>query len=379
MRNSSQTASCVAYLDSGPWFGGAQHSLLTLVNGVESASDFDVVVMSADGTRGGLVEQLRRHRTECIEVSLRHWRRSPLGIVQFLLDCRRLRKAFADRFTQEPPGLVHANSVRAGLLATVALPRTIPLAVHDRDLHMPAFARRKVGRRAAAIFAVSRTVRDQWQGIEGPDPVVLPNPFDVDAIADARPVAQLSPDGGAYHVLLVADLVPWKRHGLFLDALALARQRNRRVRGVIIGRPVGASGQRTLTRLRRRAEAAGLHGHVEFLTDCNNALPWIAAGDVLVNTSDREPFGRTVVEALALGKPVVSTRCGGPAELLSDCRAGTLADPTAEGLAEAILRWECPVQRLSIYHSARNHAERYDSRRVIPRLLQHYSGLTGAA
>ena len=65
----------------------------------------------------------------------------------------------------------------------------------------------------------------------------------------------------------------------------------------------------------------------------------MAASDVLVVSSEKESFGLTAIEALAVETPVVSTRCGGPEEILEDGVTGLLVpvkDPLA--MAEAIVR-----------------------------------------
>jgi glycosyltransferase involved in cell wall biosynthesis len=59
---------------------------------------------------------------------------------------------------------------------------------------------------------------------------------------------------------------------------------------------------------------------------------WIAASDVVCQPSLVEPFGQTVLEALATERPVVATRFGGPAELVTP-ETGVLVDP---GIVESI-------------------------------------------
>ena len=63
-----------------------------------------------------------------------------------------------------------------------------------------------------------------------------------------------------------------------------------------------------------------------------------AAGDVFVCPSDFESFGIAVVEAMACGRPVVSTRFGGPTETVLDGQTGFLVDPGDDAaLAERVL------------------------------------------
>ena len=55
-----------------------------------------------------------------------------------------------------------------------------------------------------------------------------------------------------------------------------------------------------------------------------NVPEWMQAMDVVVHASEREPFGIVVVEAMALGKPVVATRPGGPEEIITHDSDGQL-------------------------------------------------------
>ncbi len=67
---------------------------------------------------------------------------------------------------------------------------------------------------------------------------------------------------------------------------------------------------------------------------------WMQAMDVVVHASDREPFGIVVIEAMALGKPVVAGSLGGPAEVITDGVDGLLAPyGDSAALARAITRF----------------------------------------
>ena len=81
------------------------------------------------------------------------------------------------------------------------------------------------------------------------------------------------------------------------------------------------------------AEQVVFAGHREDVPDL------MAVAEMLVITSDAEPFGRVAIEAMALGKPVVGTRAGGLPEVVRDGETGLLVVPRfPESLAGACLR-----------------------------------------
>jgi len=89
--------------------------------------------------------------------------------------------------------------------------------------------------------------------------------------------------------------------------------------------------------IKRFACEAGIrHWHMPgFRKDVADIL---AAATVHVSTSQRESFGRTLIEAMAAGKPVVATHCGGPEEVVADGETGFVVPPRdPEATAAAVL------------------------------------------
>lgn len=78
--------------------------------------------------------------------------------------------------------------------------------------------------------------------------------------------------------------------------------------------------------------------NVRFLGYQKNPYKYMQAADLYVCSSRYEGFNLTVAEALFLGKPVLSTDCTGPREILSDGEYGMLVDNSIDGLYNGILR-----------------------------------------
>lgn len=373
-----QRGGTILYLDTGPWLGGAQRSMLTLINALDWQT-WNPMVITADDSESGVLYECGVHRISCEHVRFRHWLRRPSGVPMFLRDGLRLRRAFRHLRRDRRIDLVHANTARAGLLACIGLPRTVPMVVHDRDVSMPGMARRILARRAACVIALSETVATTWARTPNARVEIVPNGFDVESLREVAPAPRLASLGGRFAVLQVADMVRWKRHDLFIDAMAEVCSRDAETRAVIIGRPLPPDGEAYLRELRNRVAELGLRDRIEFVTDCENAVPWIAAADLLVSTADSEPFGRVVVESLAVGTPVVVTAGGGPEEIARRTNGAATVAPDANParLAETILARRCPVGRLAVYNDAVRCAQAYDISRVAPRIEAVYRRILG--
>ena len=119
-------------------------------------------------------------------------------------------------------------------------------------------------------------------------------------------------------VLSAARLAVQKDLGTMLRAFARVRAR-RAVRLVILGEGGERARLEDLARRLGVAEDVAMPGHVA------NPLAYMARAAVFALSSIYEGFGNVLVEALACGRPIVSTDCpGGPREVLDDGRYGRL-------------------------------------------------------
>lgn len=79
-----------------------------------------------------------------------------------------------------------------------------------------------------------------------------------------------------------------------------------------------------------------LEGHVELPGFCENPYQYIKYADLLVCSSRYEGYSTFAVEGLILGKPMITTECGGMKELLQDGKYGMITENSEEGLYQGI-------------------------------------------
>jgi glycosyltransferase involved in cell wall biosynthesis len=111
-------------------------------------------------------------------------------------------------------------------------------------------------------------------------------------------------------------------------------------------------------RLEALRDSLGLQRVVTFAGWQADVAPWLASFDVFVLPSRGEHFGRVLVEAMALGKPVVATDAGGVPEIVRDGETGLLAPPAdPAALAAAVARLvEDAAQRARLGEAGRRRA-----------------------
>jgi glycosyltransferase involved in cell wall biosynthesis len=138
---------------------------------------------------------------------------------------------------------------------------------------------------------------------------------------------------------IVGRLQRWKGIHHVVDAMAIVCRAHPGAHLVIVG---GAHQTEPAygDELRARVRAAGLDASVTFAGFQDDVPRWMQAMDVIVHAAEREPFGIVVVEAMALGKPVVAGAAGGPAEVITPGHDGLLAPHgDAPAIAAAIARY----------------------------------------
>jgi len=189
-------------------------------------------------------------------------------------------------------------------------------------------------RRARHVFCPSAYLRRLalgW-GLDEARVSVLPNPAPEVPPLPSRDVlrAELGLDGDV--LAFAGRLGPQKSLDVALDALAL-------VPGVTLA--VAGDGP-DRTALERRARELGIDGRVRFLGSLprGEVIRLFRAADASVLSSSWENFPHTVVEALAVGTPVISTDVGGVPEVVRDGENGLLVPAgDAAALAAAIERF----------------------------------------
>jgi glycosyltransferase involved in cell wall biosynthesis len=198
--------------------------------------------------------------------------------------------------------------------------------------------------RGERVIAISQFVADHVSRVYGigPDRLrTIPRGVDLDIFDPSRVGAERIvglarrwrlPDGAPI-VMLPARLTRWKGGLDFITAIAALGRRD--ICCVLVGSEQRRGFRRELEASIERNKLAGLFRIAE---ECSDMAAAYMLADVVVSaSSDPEGFGRVVVEAQAMGRPVVATAHGGSCETIEPGITGWLVPPRdPAGLARAI-------------------------------------------
>jgi glycosyltransferase involved in cell wall biosynthesis len=250
------------------------------------------------------------------------------------------------------PEIIHTNGFKMHLLGLWARPRGVPVVwhVHDYVSARPLMSQlmRRFARRCAAIVTNSHSVADDVRSLCGASTPIHPvyNAIDLDRYSpdghklDLDALAGLpAPAPDTVRVGMLATMARWKGHEVFLQAIARL-PRNLPLRAYVIGGALYQTdgSQYSISELRQMAAQLGIADRVGFTGFVDEPAAAMRACDVVVHASTQpEPFGLVIVEAMACGRAVIVSVGGGAAELISPGINALSHNPgDVAGLAECI-------------------------------------------
>lgn len=315
--------------------GGAENVLVELA-GVVDTADLDLLVIAlSPHPRPVHAQALRDLGVEVVELGLGRW--DPRAVARTIAVLRAAR-----------PDVVHTHLKHAdlaGALAGAVLDLPVVSTLHIVE-DAPAGAlgrykrsaglavRRRTAARTVALSSAQRTWYRQLAGTER-GLVVLPNgvtdPGPTDAARRGRVRAELGLVDGRPLVVSASLMRPEKGHALLLDAVSQLPETSRPL--------VALAGDGELRQDLETRVAADprLSDRVVFLGYREDVPALLGAADLVLHTSLADALPTTVMQALAVGVPVVATRVGGIPDIVG-ADAGLLVPTEPAAVAAAVHR-----------------------------------------
>jgi glycosyltransferase involved in cell wall biosynthesis len=296
---------------------------------------------------------------------------------------------------REQPAIVHTHTSKAGFIGRLAaVIARVPAVIHQPHGHV--FYGYYSARRTAVFTALERqaarwtdriiTLTDRGavehlaHGIGRAEQyVTVPSGVPTAELRAAAPArrearARLRLDPTAFVVVGLGRLVPIKGFDFLVRALPAVVEQIPSARVLLVGEGAERPRLEALARSLGVAERLGMLGGVFDVTTR------LAAADVLAVPSRNEGMGRVIVEAMALGIPVVATAVGGIPDVVTDGESGRLVPPEdVVALAAALVELgRDEALRDKLGEAAQARAESFSSAVAREKLLAVYADLVRA-
>lgn len=323
--------------------GGAELSLLELVAHLRGTYEFHLIV-PGDGPLK------KRAELAGAKVWVLPWPEAiegtgetaklpnPVRVLRFAMHLRSFAKRLSELLDEIDLSVLVTNAVKAHVIGALRRKRKdVPLIWYMRDgLEERAISRKLLAllaRRCDLAVCISEYVASQFRKyVSRSVPVnVVYNIVDLGRFRPgAAAPADLRKEPGEIWYGIVGAITPLKGHDVFLDAAESVLRELPNARFVIVGNNpyVTEDGMRYEESLQSRVANSALRDGVKFAGFRNDIPNVLSQIDVLVQPNrGPEGLGRSVLEAMACGVPVIAVNKWGPAELIDDSRSGLLFAP----------------------------------------------------
>ena len=356
MKTSGTSKSNILYLDSGSGIGGGQRSLLLLLKLLDKTRFTPFVGCLGDSDFAAEVEKMT---ASIVPLSLPAAHNKTDKVKRFTIsdlleDFRQLRVVFQlhQAVKRHAIDLIHANSLSVALLGgVVARLHRIPILMHKRYATSYGILDKLCERLLHRVILVSEATR--WEFASAAKQTLIYNGVDLDAFqASSEEVEtfrnELFRDGTQPDTLVgvVTRITPEK--GIHFLVRAMHELKGEvDVQLLIVGGPYFQKDVVYMETLKQEAIDLGVEDSViftGFLSDTRIVTSLLDI--VLVPSIIPEACPRTIIEAMAVGKPVIATPLGGSKELVTP-ETGLLVPPEdASAVAEAITTLVSDRERL---------------------------------
>ena len=342
---------CVLCAISG--LGGAEFSLLELVTRLRDSYDFHLIVPGEGPLK-------KSAELAGAKVWILPWPEAitstgetatHAGVTKILHAAASLQpftRRLSDLLEEIQPSVFVTNAVKAHIIGALARkPKNVPLIWYMRDGLEERILSRKLlallSRRCDMAVCISEYVAAQFREYvsESVPTQVVYNIVDLNRFhPEALPPADLRKGPDEVWFGMVGAITPLKGHDIFLGAAERVLDQQPNTFFVIVGNnPYLTEAGLRYEELLRRSMATSLVDRVKFVGFRNDVPNVLSQLDVLVQPNrGPEGLGRSVLEAMACGVPVIAVDKWGPAEFIEHGRSGLLFPPRdAEKLATHML------------------------------------------
>lgn len=348
--------------------------------------DISVIYVQADSTAQEKFQFVENKKDGIHEITV--YFKEGKGILKKLINAKRYEKAqkLAFKKLNTKPNLCHVHVPYRSAPLALYLQRTqkIPFVVTEHwsghltgDFHkknrLDQALYKNILKKSIAISCVSELLQKKFKENTGYDSVVIPNYIETASLSDVASAESdataTSTENHQIQILSVSDMADdIKNISGLIESFGQAVKENKNLHLTLVGGGPDLEKMKLLVTklmLHSNIKLKGRLEHVAVLNEMHQCNFYIC-------NSNFETFGMTVAEALRSGKPVISTKCGGPEEFLNSSNSILIETKNNEQVKNAILKMAGEFQNYDSKNLANEMENRFGKNTVREKLVTFY-------
>lgn len=324
--------------------GGVERGTTEIAHALVQAGHRSIVISAG----GRLVEQLEREGSSHITLPIGEKKLSTLKYIW------QLKKLFAEL----KPDIIHLRSRLPAWIAYLAwkkLPKDqrphIVTTVHGPYSVNKYSAIMTVGERVIAVSNMIKSYITTYYPSTNPDKITVihrgidPQQYTYNYQPNASWLSQWKLDfpqlTDKFIITLPARITAWKGQEDFIHIIAALKQQGIHAHGLIVGETHPRK-QQFLTTLKQRITELNLDKEISFTGHRSDLQNILAVSDIVLSLAkEPEAFGRTTIEALSMGIPVIGYDHGGVAEQLDTLfPEGKVPVEDIQAVVDKVIAWQ---------------------------------------
>jgi glycosyltransferase involved in cell wall biosynthesis len=337
----------ILFLHDSTELGGSEKSLLCVVKNLSSKKFIPVVCVP---DKGFLFRQLKSAGVDVRVLKIRRLRKTMnlFKLLGYLIHMVCMGRQLRLLIVTEGISLIHSNSLSAQIqMNLVRGIENIPMTWHVRDIFpsqlLIRLSVRCAALRATRIVAISEAAKDNLRRMGLPEEKirVIYNGADLSTVGTSSRRSEVlrgtfKVDSAPCVVGMIGSISYSKGQDIFVRAAHLIRERFPDTLFVIVG-GYFPENESFYHHVRQLVAKVNMEEKILFTGSIQEVEELMCSLDIVVSVSrEREGLGRSILEGMASGKPVVGTKVGGIPELIDDDCGILIDSPTVSELAEKL-------------------------------------------
>ncbi|OHR74232.1 hypothetical protein HMPREF3291_04405 [Bacillus sp. HMSC76G11] len=324
----------VLFLDHAIEMGGAEHSLYYLIKFINKQHIKPILMAPSKSKLANMVNKLGE------KVSYNEMD-SPKGVLSFLRNIFKIKKYMRENSIE----VIYCNTYRTIIYGVMLkLVTSCKVVWHVRDFYNNNLLKSIYSTFSNKIICISNPIAEQFREKDSGKISVIYNGVDLEKYNSKQVPGDLKQELGLPVETLLIGMVGridrWKGIHLLIEAANyLVNDLNKKeFVFIIVGASILTDDQSYPNELKEMVQTFNLSKNVVFVGQRSDIPNVMKSFDLTVNYSDNEPFGRVIIESLAMGTPVVVNNTGGAPEIIENVGYGRITKGRdAMLLANAIL------------------------------------------